>query len=56
MHSLWLLFIQYKTTWLTTITGHCLAALSDVCVHFNSKQQHVAKHLLSELKHVTVTQ
>jgi len=39
-----LLFIQYKTTWLTVVRSHCLAVLpdKDVCV----QQSQTAKRLL----------
>jgi len=45
--SLWLLFTQYKATWLTAISGHCLAALSARISALTSRQQHAAKRLLS---------
>jgi len=49
MGLLMLLFTQYKTTWLTAISSHCLVALlalRDVCV----RQSHPAKHLLPQLE------
>ena len=38
-----LLFSQYKTTWLTAINSHCLAALS-------AQMSHAAKRLLPQLE------
>jgi len=46
--SFMLLSTQYKTTWLTAISSHCLAALpvKNICV----QQMHAAKRLLRNLK------